>query len=279
MWRLGGLSWREFLLRTTKAYRSNQLDARSAQFAYYSLLALAPLMIVVIAAVAQLPLKGVLNSFLSAINVGMPQNVVALIDHQIADIQARSSLGLIAAGLLLLGIAGSRVFLSLGAGLDSAYSVLQPARFVKSLGIAVALTFSVFLLLLVAMVLLVIGPMLADVVVSRIEVAWVAVLLSSGVRWGVAGGFMLIASTIIYQQAPGVRQPWYWITPGSVFATLAWVTLTQGLRIYVENFARYNETYGALGGVVVLMIWLYLTGSVLLLGAQVNGVIHQAACE
>ena len=67
------------------------------------------------------------------------------------------------------------------------------------------------------------------------------------------------------------------MSPGSLFATTGWVVVTQGFRIYVENFARYNETYGALGGVVVLLIWLYLTGSLLLAGGQINAVIHCAA--
>ena len=76
---------------------------------------------------------------------------------------------------------------------------------------------------------------------------------------------------------PSVKLPWYPLSPGSLFATVAWVIVTQGFRAYVENLGQYNETYGALGGVVVLMIWFYLTGSLLLLGGQINSVIHRAA--
>jgi membrane protein len=90
---------------------------------------------------------------------------------------------------------------------------------------------------------------------------------------------MLLATSVIYWLIPGTKVRWHAVSPGSLFATTGWVGVTQGFRIYVENFARYNETYGALGGVVVLLVWLYLTGSLLLAGGQINAVIHRAAEE
>jgi len=277
LWQFGGLSIGQLARQAITGYRKNQFDARSAQFAFYSMLALAPLLIVIIACVAQLPLEGVLDSFLKAVGVGMPQSVAQLIRRQVEDIQAHSSLGLILGGLLLLAIAGSRVFLTLSAGLDTAYNVQQRRRFWKNGGVALVLTLGVFVLFLVAMILLVLGPMATAFITDRIEVAWVHVLLSRGVRWGVACGFILISASSIYWLCPTVSVPWYWLSPGSTFATTGWIVVTQGFRLYVENLGRYNETYGALGGVVVLLIWLYLTGSLFLMGGQIDSVIHRAA--
>lgn len=279
LWRLGGLSIRELLVRTLRERKSNQLDARSAQFSYYSMLAVAPLLILIIGCVAQLPLDDVLESFLRAIKAGLPVNVVRLINRQIQDIQAHSTWGLMLGAFALLAIAGSRVFLTLGAGLDAAYGVEERRHFLRAGGIAFAMTFGVFVLLLLAMVLLVVGPMTAEYLLGRIESPVVHVLLSTGVRWGVACGFMLIAASVVYWIIPTVKVGWYFISPGSLFATVGWVLAMQGMRLYIENFAqaRYNETYGALAGVVVLLVWFYMTGALLLTGGQINGIIHRAA--
>lgn len=277
LWRFGGLSPLQLLRESIRCYQQHQQDARSAQFAYYSMLALAPLLIVIIACVSRLPLGGVLESFERAVDVGMPQNVVTVIETQIDDVQQHSYFGLPLIGLALLAIAGSRLFLTMGAGLDAAYGVEQRRTFWKSSGVALGLTFCVFVLLLLAMVLLVVGPMMTGFITSRVEVVWVHVLLGSGVRWGVACSFMLIATSFIYWIIPTPKLQWYIVSPGNAFATGGWVLVTQGLRIYVENFARYNETYGALAGVIVLLIWLYMTGSLLMMGGQINSVIHRAA--
>jgi membrane protein len=278
---LGGLTIGELVRRSLRGYRQHQLDARSAQFAFYAMLALAPLLIVVIAILARLPLHGaqVLASFREAIGAGMPESVYSLIERQIEDIQRRSNIGLIAIGLFLLVVAGSRILLTISAGLDAAYGykIEQRRHFWKTSGLALLLTWGTILLFLVAMVLQVVGPMLTEYVLSRVETAWVHVLLSKGVRWGAACGFMLLVTSTIYWLMPTAKVRWHWVSPGSLFATVGWVVVTQGFRLYVENVAQYNETYGTLGGVVVLLTWLYFTGAVLMMGGQIDSVIQTAA--
>jgi membrane protein len=132
------------------------------------------------------------------------------------------------------------------------------------------------LLSLIGMVLLVVGPMVTDFFLERFNAVWLHVVLSSGVRWSIAIAFMLIATTFIYWIIPSADFPFTWISAGSVFATVGWLLGTQGLRIYVENFGRYNETYGALGAVIVLLLWLYLSGAILMMGGQINAVLHKA---
>jgi len=279
MWHLGHLAPGVFLRRVVADYRTHQLAARSAQFAYYALLGLAPLFIVLIACASRLPLDGLMESFEGAIALGMPENVVHVIVGQIRDIQARTSVELVLGGLLLLGIAGSRLFLTIGSGLDSFHGVSHQRRFWRTRGVSLLLTGGVLLLLVLSMILLLVGPTVTALVARYVDVSWVQVIASAGLRWGVACGCMLLASSIIYWVVPSTKLPWYWLSPGSVVATGGWVAVTQGFRVYVENFARYNQTYGALGGVIVLIVWLYLTGVVLLLGGLINGIIYQAVAE
>ena len=82
---------------------------------------------------------------------------------------------------------------------------------------------------------------------------------------------------IVYYFAPDAEQDWIWITPGSVLATLLWIVASLGFKFYVANFANYNETYGAIGGVMVLLLWFYVSGIALLVGAELNAEIEHAS--
>jgi hypothetical protein len=90
---------------------------------------------------------------------------------------------------------------------------------------------------------------------------------------------MLVATAValVYYFAPDAEQDWIWITPGSVFATLLWVGVSLGFKFYVSNFSNYNETYGTIGGVMVLLLWFYVSGIALLVGAELNAEIEHAS--
>ena len=91
--------------------------------------------------------------------------------------------------------------------------------------------------------------------------------------------FVLIGIALVYYLARAAKQRWRWVTPGSAVALVLWLALSFGLRYYVTHFGNYNATYGSIGGVILLMLWLYLTGVALLLGAEVNAEIEQAAAR
>ena len=91
--------------------------------------------------------------------------------------------------------------------------------------------------------------------------------------------FVLVATAIalVYYFAPDAEQDWVWITPGSVLATLLWVVVSLGFKVYVSSFGSYTETYGVIGGVMVLMLWFYLSGIAILVGAELNAEIEHAS--
>ena len=274
---LGSLTPMAVLVEALRAFSRENLDARSAQFAYYSLQAIAPLLIVVIAAVAQLPLEGVLESFLEGTDHALPRGAQQVIAGQIQDVQQRSSSSLVLLALAILGYAGTRLFVTVSRGLNAAYGVEEQRHGWQIYGLALLLTLGAMLLLLVALVLLVVGPMLSRWLIELVDLPIYEVLLHRGVRWAVVITAILLASSLIYWLAPSVKHRWSPLAPGSLFATSGWVAISLGFRYYVENFARYNQTYGALGGIIVLTVWLYLSGAVLLMGGQIGGVIHRAS--
>jgi membrane protein len=98
-------------------------------------------------------------------------------------------------------------------------------------------------------------------------------------QWPLGVLFVLTGIDLVDHRAPAVRQRWYWLTPGSAFAGVAWTVVSLGLRAYVNQFGNYNATYGSIGGVILLLLWLYLSGMALLIGGEINSVIARAAAE
>ncbi len=277
MWKFGGLTPWDLIRQAVRGYNQHRLSAQSAQFAYYAMFTLVPLLIVIIACTAQLPIRGVIASMENAINQGLPTAVSQMLFAQIEDIQKNSTYSLIMAGLALLCWGGTRLFFTMGTGLDAIFEVDHRRTFLKAGGLSLLLTFGVLLLFLTSVILLVLGPELARLVLEYFYTPWLHLLLSAGVRWSIACGFMLISTSVIYWVVPSVKLPWKVITPGSLFVVISWVIMLQGFRLYVENFAHYNETYGTLGGFIVLLAWLYLTGAILMMGGEINGVIYRSA--
>jgi membrane protein len=99
-------------------------------------------------------------------------------------------------------------------------------------------------------------------------------------QWPIVIGLMLIVVTAIYHICPDRRvRRWSWLTPGSVFAVGMWLIVSLGFKAYVDNFGNYNKVYGSIAGVIVLMLWLYWSGMVLLFGGEINAEIEKAEAE
>jgi hypothetical protein len=97
------------------------------------------------------------------------------------------------------------------------------------------------------------------------------------VQWPVVFGLVAFAIAMIYYYAPDAEQEWIWITPGSLLATVLWLLISLGFKFYVVHFTSYNATYGAIGGVIVLMLWFYVSALAVLMGAELNAEIEHAS--
>jgi Predicted membrane protein len=96
-------------------------------------------------------------------------------------------------------------------------------------------------------------------------------------QWPLVLALVALGVALVYYVAPDVQQQWIWIVPGSVFATVVWLLASLGFKWYVSAFAGYQKTYGAIGGVIVALLWLYVSGVALLMGAEMNAVIEHAS--
>jgi hypothetical protein len=161
--------------------------------------------------------------------------------------------------------------------LNAAYGVRDSRPWWKTRLIAIALTIGLALFILVSMTLIIAGPPLATRLAEQVGLDDAFKWLWYFVQWPLVFTLVATAIALVYYYAPDVEQDWVWITPGSVLATLMWIGASVGLREYLARFANYNETYGAIGAVMVLMLWFYVSGLVILVGAELNAEIEHAS--
>ena len=161
--------------------------------------------------------------------------------------------------------------------LNAAYDVTESRPWWKTRLTAIALTVGIAVFIIASMFLIVAGPTLAENIASRLQLGpafkWTWWVL----QWPVV--FLLVASAIglVYYFAPDVEQDWVWITPGSILATLLWLGISLGLKFYYQLMPNANAAYGTIGAVMVLMLWFYVSGLALLLGAELNAEIEHAS--
>ncbi|QDT64631.1 YihY/virulence factor BrkB family protein [Calycomorphotria hydatis] len=274
LWLLGGMNPWQLLKQSVVGFAAHGLFDRSAQFAYYAALSIAPLLIVIVFTAARIGSQDLTGALLLAAENTLPPEAYSLVEAEIHTILSATSTNWIIGmfGVLFVAISGRQIFLTIGSGIDDAYDV-DRHRYVRRNLIAIAVTYGTLLLAMIAVGMLSIGPRVTSWIFPGEHGSILNVLTS----WSVSCFFLLAATSLIYSAIPSANVRWYPISPGSMFFTLSWIGLTQCFRFYVETFGNYSKTYGALAGVVLLLTWLYFTGALLLAGGQINSVIHRAA--
>ena len=271
------LGWGDLLKRTARETQADNGLGLAAQLAYYFFLALFPALLFLIALASFLPGHDLVGRVVGMLQGVAPAEVVGIIRDQLAKIAEGRQGGLLSFGVIAALWSSSAAMVAIIDALNRAYDVEDQRPWWKQRLTAILLTVGVALFLLVSFTLIVAGPQLAEFVSGRLG-------LGSAFEWTWKIGqwplvFALVATAVglIYYFAPDVDQDFAWITPGSLVATLLWLVGSLAFRLYVVNFGSYNETYGTIGGVMVLMLWLYLTGLTIIIGAEMNAEIEHAS--
>jgi membrane protein len=271
------LSWQELAKRTYQEVLADNCLGLAAQLAYYFFLALFPALLFVVALISFVPVEGLLDAITGMLARVAPYEMLKLIQDQIIKI-AQSKDG----GLLTLGMIGTIWSTSSGVTaiidtLNQAYDIQESRPWWKVRVIALGLTIALAVFIVVSFALVLVGPTLAEKVADWLHVgpafAWTWKIL----QWPVVFALVALAVAIVYYFAPDAEQEWVWITPGSVFATLLWLLISLGFKFYVSHFGSYNATYGAIGGVVITLLWFYVSSLAILVGAELNAEIEHAS--
>jgi membrane protein len=270
------ISWRALLTRTWREINDDNCLGLAAQLAYYFILALFPALIVVVAIASFFP-RSTLQGVLQALAPFTPPDALSLIRTQLDAIIAADQGGLLTIGVLGALWSSSAALTAIIDTLNRAYDVEETRPWWKVRLLAVALTVGMAVFILTAFALVVAGPEVAHAIADRLNLASAVATAWSVVQWPIVFLLVTFGVALIYYFAPDADQDWAFITPGSALATALWLVASLGFRFYVQNFGDYNATYGALGAAVLLLLWLYVSGLAVLVGAELNSEIEHAS--
>lgn len=272
--------WRQVLGRAVRQSQKDNIPLLAAGVAFFGFLALFPALIAMVTLVGLMADPGQITQQVQSFTAGLPQAAQQLISEQLAAI-TRSSGGALTIGLavsLLVALwSASSGTSNLMTAVNIAYEEKETRGFLKFRAVALLLTLGTVVFLALTLALIAVLP----VVLHAVPLGPVGTLLAHVVRWALLIALIVIGLAVLYRVAPDRNPPKLrWVSVGSMTAALLWLLGTVGFSLYVNFFGNYNKTYGALAGVIVLLLWLFLTCYIVLLGAEINAETElQTACD
>jgi membrane protein len=269
---LGGGGWWAALKRTFKEFRDDNLTDWAAALTYYGILAIFPALIVVVS-ILGLVGESATQPLIDNLGTVAPGPAQEIFTNAIKNLQGSQG----AAGVLfVVGLIGalwsaSGYVAAFMRASNSIYDMEEGRPIWKTLPVRVGLTVVLLVLLAVTTIAVVLTGGLAEKVGNVIGVGDTAVTVWNIAKWPVLVVVVSFMFALLYWAAPNVKQPGFrWLSPGGMLAVLGWLVASAAFALFVSNFGSYNKTYGALGGVIVFLVWLWISNIVILLGAEFN---------
>ena len=267
--------WRQVAERSWREIQVDQVPLLAAGVAFWAFISLFPAMAAATAVYGLVADPATITQQAQAVTDALPASAAAPIVDQMETISARSSnslsLSLVISVLLALWTSSAAIS-NVMVAVNAAYDEQETRSFLRRKAIALLLSVGAVTFIVTSVGLIAVAPTLLDTFVPEgatralLQVArWVGLVLAAG-----------SAVALLYKIAPDRAQPRLaWVSVGSVLATVVWLLASLGFSLYVENLGRYSHTYGALAGVAVLMLWLWITALIILVGAEVNAEAEQ----
>ena len=260
--------WWQIVRRAFAESSKDNISMLAGGVTYFGFLAIFPALIALVSLYGLVADPAQAAQTLESVTSALPDTTKPLLAEQLQSVVTANSggltVGLVVATLAALFSASSGTQ-NLMAAINIAYDETETRGAVKLRLLALALTVGAVLFVIVSIALVAVAPLVLD------RLGPVGQVIGQVVRWVLLVVLVVVALAVLYRVAPDRDAPRFrWVTLGSVAATVLWVVGSVLFSLYVNNFGSYNKTYGALAGVVVLLLWMYLTSYIVLLGAEIN---------
>ena len=276
-WRLG---LGDFVRQTVEQARKDKVSVYAGNYAYRGLFAVFPALIALFWLLKVLHADSLIRALHNLVGTAMPKPAAQPIQQQLSNVPGDEANGALTFGVLLAVIitlwAISGMFRAAMDALNAIYGVEDSRPTWKRYAISLGIGLGVTVLLLGALFLVVFGSALAQRTADETGFGVFFRVTWGLMTWPVLAAFILSACALIYYFAPDVQQRFRWISMGAIIATVLWLLFTVIYSIYINRFANYQEIYGALAGIALLMAYVYGSSLILLLGAEMNQVIERS---
>ena len=274
---LGGRGWWAALKRTVREFKEDNLTDWAAALTYYAVLAIFPALIVLVSIlglVGESATQPLIDN-LGAVAPGPAKDIFTKAIENLQGSQGAAGV-LFVVGLLAALWSASGYVAAFMRASNAIYDMPEGRPVWKTLPVRVGLTIVLLLLLAISTIAVVLTGGLAEKVGDIIGLGDTAVSVWNIAKWPVLLLVVSFMFALLYWAAPNVKQPGFrWVSPGGVVAVIGWLIASGAFAFYVASFGSYNKTYGALGGVVVFLVWLWISNIVILLGAEFNAELER----
>lgn len=264
-------------VQVVKDVQCNHTFAMAAGLSYYFLLSLFPLLIFIAGILAYVPIPGLFDQILNTMARFLPGAAMGTVRDILSSVLTPPATGWISFGLLFTIWTASSGFAALIEGLNVAYDVPETRPYWRVRLLAIGLALAVGTCIMVGLAVSLLGPRFGQILEEHRRAGPLFAAIWPTLHWLIIVSSIVIAIEVLYYLAPNVKQRFVCAFPGAVLAIGTWIAASYVLGIYMREFADYNKTYGAIGGVVALMLWFYVTATVILIGAEINAELLKAA--
>jgi len=279
IWKLGGLTFWQLTRKVVHGISEDDLFGRASELAYNFLLALFPLLLFILTLFGLFARSIELqSSLLSYFADFLPPSAFQLLQAITLEMAANATSGKLTFGIVLTLWFASGGMSSMISTLDVIYHVRESRSWFRGRVIALGLTIAISILLLTSLFIVLAGGYFSDWIAIKLHLTAIVVIAWKGLQWMAVLLFLTLSFSLIYYFGPSLDQrQWHWITPGSIFGEFLWLVASAGLRIYLHFFNTYTATYGSLAAIMILLVWLYVTGLAFLIGGEINAQIERTA--
>jgi membrane protein len=274
---LGGRGWWAALKRTFREFREDNLTDWAAALTYYTVLAIFPALIVLVS-ILGLVGESATQPLIDELGSVAPGPAKEIFTNAIKNLEGSQGAAgvLFVVGLLASLWSASGYVAAFMRASNSIYDMPEGRPVWKTLPVRVGLTVVLLVLLALSTIAVVLTGGIAESVGDLVGLGSTAVTVWNIAKWPVLLLAVSFMFALLYWAAPNVKQPGFrWLSPGGILAVVGWLIASAAFAFYVSNFGSYNKTYGALGGVVVFLVWLWISNIVILLGAEFNAELER----
>ncbi len=250
----------------------DEVAALSAQLTYYLLLSFFPFLIFIITILSYTPIAH--NEVLSNLSNFLPMETYKMVMSIINEILATRSTSLLSIGMIATIWTASHGINAIIRGINKAYNEQESRPFWKTKGMAIFFTIALAFAILFTFVAIVLGKLLGTKLFGFLGISSVFQILWSILRYAIPLTGLVLIFTFLYRYTPNCKVKFKGVLPGAVFSTFGWIIISIGFSYYVNNFNNFTKAYGSIGGIFVLLIWLYISSIIILLGGEINATLY-----